>query len=553
MSYLVLARKFRPQDFSSIAGQEHVTKTLGNAIAREQVSHAFLFCGPRGVGKTSVARVLAKALNCEEGPTANPCLKCTNCVEITEGRSLAVREIDGASHNSVDNVRDLIETLRSQPPPGSKYKVYIIDEVHMLSIAAFNALLKNLEEPPPNTIFVLATTEPHKIPDTVISRCQRYDFRAMTTDVIEARLREISRAEAIDAEPEVFRMIARLARGSMRDAQSLLDRVRSFSDTTLTAQDASLALGVAERGLLIELSKAVFDHDSDLVLQLLERAFSTGLDPRLFLDEFVSHWRDLLLAKFGGEKSLKRNGVPEDVQTELLRQVESAGAQDLQDLVHLAREGADEAMRSSYPKHSLEALTVRMATRAPVHELGELISLLKKNGTKVALDENSAAKQKTPNVRPVAKVATVPKAKVPATVEKQAVQTTSSSSWREFVHLVTQKEKGAFGEFLKRLSVIDFENGKLSATGAKLVFNYFQDRENKEKLVELLNTYKTNATWIVHIDLVNENAGTSVKSLHEEERDDRKHQEQKRFQNATSNEAVENIKKFFPGSVLEKH
>ena len=213
MSYLVLARKYRPAGFNSVSGQEHVTRTLSNAIKLDKVVHAFLFTGPRGVGKTSVSRILSKALNCQNPHETEPCQECASCKEIGQGNSLAVREIDGASHNSVDNVRELVDSFKTLPPPGYKYKVYIIDEVHMLSISAFNALLKSLEEPPPNTVFILATTEVHKIPDTVISRCQRHDFRALAIGSIEARLKEICQFEGIEAEQEAITLVARLSDG----------------------------------------------------------------------------------------------------------------------------------------------------------------------------------------------------------------------------------------------------------------------------------------------------------------------------------------------------
>lgn len=548
MSHLVLARKFRPQDFGSVSGQEHVTRPLANAIKRNQISHAFLFCGPRGVGKTTVARVLSKALNCEKGPTATPCLKCTNCREITEGRSLAVREIDGASHNSVDNVRDLIDTLRSQPPPGSKYKVYIMDEVHMLSIAAFNALLKNLEEPPPNTVFILATTDPQKIPETVLSRCQRYDFRAMSLEVIETKLREIAKAEEIEVEPEVYPLVARLADGSMRDAQSLLERVRSLSDGKITAEEASQALGVVKRSLLLDLSRAVLQRDPDKALNLIGEAFSGGLDPRLFINEIVSHWRELLIAKFSGPTGLKRIGLSEVAGQELLDQVRDISPVDLQDIVYLVQSGCEQATRSLYPRIVLEALAVRVATREPVIEMAKVLEALKKKEHKsdpvrenvtLARAANAPAPTRAPELRIVE--------------QKISKPTGSNLNWRDFVDSVQKTGRsGMLGECLKRLSIESFEPGKLKAAAPKIAQEYFGDKDNKVKLVDFLNGYSKADNWDISLRAEDKKQSAPGTSIMEEERRDKATAQVKRKENAVTHPAVLNIKKIFPGTTLDE-
>src|SRR6185369_14608782 len=265
MSYLVLARKWRPQSFEDIVGQSHVTQVLRNAIAGGRIAHAYLFTGVRGVGKTTAARVLAKALNCEQGPTGVPCNRCSQCVEITEGRSLDVYEIDGASNRGIDEVRQIIENVRYQPAR-SRFKIYIIDEVHQVTKDAFNALLKTLEEPPEFVKFILATTEPHRVPETILSRCQRYDFRRIALREIVQRLKLITDSEGLKITEGALITLAREADGSMRDAQSLLEQVlASAGDPTQSAPiDERLLvdiLGLGERETLYEISRAVIAAD----------------------------------------------------------------------------------------------------------------------------------------------------------------------------------------------------------------------------------------------------------------------------------------------------
>ncbi|MEM7676562.1 MAG: DNA polymerase III subunit gamma/tau, partial [Myxococcota bacterium] len=252
MAYVVLARKWRPQQFADVLGQEHVTQTLTNAITSDRIAHAFLFSGPRGVGKTSAARILAKALCCEaqDGPTSTPCGKCKQCVEITGGASTDVFEIDAASHTGVDNVREIIDNVRYLPS-SARFKIYVIDEVHMLSTGAFNALLKTLEEPPPHVKFVLATTDPHRVPVTILSRCQRYDFRRIALSKIAERLSWILQQEGIEHEPSALTLVAREAEGSMRDAQSLLEQVLAYAGGAfLDGTLVRASLGVVDGALI---------------------------------------------------------------------------------------------------------------------------------------------------------------------------------------------------------------------------------------------------------------------------------------------------------------
>jgi DNA polymerase III subunit gamma/tau len=273
MSYLVLARKWRPQRFEDIVGQGHVNQVLRNAIGAGRIAHAYLFTGVRGVGKTTAARILAKALNCENGPTADPCNQCSHCVEITEGRSLDVYEIDGASNRGIDEVRQIIENVKYQPA-NSRFKIYIIDEVHQVTKDAFNALLKTLEEPPPFVKFILATTEPHRLPETILSRCQRFDFRRISTREVIRRLREIAEKESLRITDGALLLLAREAEGSMRDAQSLLEQVLSYAapgegETNIDERLLEEILGVTERRVLYEISQAAIRSDAKTCVDLV--------------------------------------------------------------------------------------------------------------------------------------------------------------------------------------------------------------------------------------------------------------------------------------------
>src|SRR5437764_404045 len=295
MSYQVIARKWRPQRFDDVVGQHAVTRTLRNALASRRLAQAFVFAGPRGVGKTTTARILARALNCIKGPTAEPCGECDACVEIKDGRDMDVMEIDAATHTQVDNIREVIIAGLSIAPVRNRYKVFIIDEVHQLSQHAFNALLKSIEEPPAHVVFMMATTELHKIPDTILSRSQVFEFRTIATTLIAAQLRKIVDAEKVQASDPALALIARAAEGSMRDAQSALDQVISFAGTTIATEDVSTVLGLVGRDLLFDLIEAVVAEDAPTAFTLADRAVEGGHDLRLVLRELARAVRDLMI------------------------------------------------------------------------------------------------------------------------------------------------------------------------------------------------------------------------------------------------------------------
>jgi DNA polymerase III subunit gamma/tau len=373
LEYLVLARKFRPQIFEDVAGQEAVVKTLRNSIGQGRVAHAFLFSGPRGVGKTSVARILAKSLNCEKGPTATPCNVCSNCREITNGSSLDVREIDGASNRGIDEIRELRENVKFAPA-AAKYKIYIIDEVHMLTREAFNALLKTLEEPPAHVIFIFATTENHKVPATILSRCQCYDFRRISLQEIAANLGRVADAEGIKISPSALLWIAEAGDGSMRDAQSIFDQVISYAGMDIKDDDVEESLGLADRKYLFRISEAVLQRNAGACLIILEEAYLAGIDMKHFYQIMVKHFRNLLLVKIA-DGSSSFDIAPEQIE-KLKNQAQAISRETLQRFVEIliAEEGS--FLRSQEPRMKLETILVKMAYLEPIIPLAEIISAI---------------------------------------------------------------------------------------------------------------------------------------------------------------------------------
>jgi len=305
MSYTVLARKYRPETFKDLVGQEWVSRTLCNAIIKGRIAHAFLFSGPRGVGKTSMARILSKALNCSDGPTAEPCLKCSHCLSITQGNEVDVIEIDAASNRGIDHIRALRENVRYSPASG-RFKIYIIDEVHMLTMESFNALLKTLEEPPEHVKFIFATTEPQKMPETVRSRCQCYDFRRITDDEIVNRLKTIAQKEEIQCEEGVLQRISILSRGGLRDAESLLDQIASHGEGQVSFESLNALTGRLAPNEMGDLIDAVIAGRTAEILDFIDRVFSAGTQGEDLLKDIIDYWRGLLLASAGAKKGVSQ-------------------------------------------------------------------------------------------------------------------------------------------------------------------------------------------------------------------------------------------------------
>ncbi len=375
MSYQVLARKWRPQVFDDVVGQGHITRTLQNAITAGRLAHAFLFSGPRGVGKTTTARILAKALNCAEGPTPTPCGKCDSCLETAAGTSVDVIEIDGASHRGIEHIRELRETVK-YAPVGGKHKVYVIDEVHMLTNEAFNALLKTLEEPPPRVIFIFATTEPQKIPATIHSRCQRYGFKRVALHEITGRLRLIADAEGITITEQGLGMIARAAEGSMRDSLSLLDQAVSYGGMEIRDEDIRTTLGSVAQEELSKFALLLMARDAAGLLAQVDTLLERGQDMRQFLAGAVEHLRNLLVVKIAAAPASIIELPASDIEA-IKQQAEGAPAEHLLLLFDSLSKTLDDLRWSPHQRFTLEVGLIKACSLAPLKPLSELLAQVK--------------------------------------------------------------------------------------------------------------------------------------------------------------------------------
>jgi DNA polymerase III subunit gamma/tau len=381
MAYQVIARKWRPQSFEEVTGQEPITRTLRNAIEHKRLHHAYLFSGARGVGKTTTARLFAKALNCHraQGPTPTPCRTddtdaCASCREITESRSIDVQEIDAASHTGIDNVRETIIGTIGFAPARDRYKVFIIDEVHMLSTASFNALLKTLEEPPPRVVFIMATTERHKVPETILSRCQQFEFRTIANAKILERLRLIARTEKISIPDDALRELARAGEGSMRDAQSAFDQVISFAGTTITKEDVELAIGIAGADILTRVIDGIAKHQPAEALAVVDDVVMRGHDLRNFCRDLLAHLRDLLVTKVSGSEELLESAVCDT--GELKRQSALFSESDLVRFFHSLAETETKLRTAAHPRYQLEIGLVKLMEMRRLEPIADVLDRL---------------------------------------------------------------------------------------------------------------------------------------------------------------------------------
>ncbi len=419
-SFLVTARKWRPQNFSDVVGQEHITNTLINAINTNRIHHAYLFCGPRGVGKTTTARILARAINCLSPIEAEPCNKCSNCISILENKLLDVIEIDGASNNSVDDVRKLRENARYAPSTG-KYKMYIIDEVHMLSNAAFNALLKILEEPPSHLIFVFATTEPHKVLPTITSRCQRYDFKRMELSDIINQLKYISSKEGVLIDEESLMIIAKKGDGSMRDSQSIFDQILAFCGKEITIDKVSDALHLVDFDLFFQLNTIIKSNDLKGLFELTESIQTNGYDYGEIISGLIEFYRNIVALK-----STSNTKVVELSSEQIIRLNEELNDFSIDDLINIINNLVkleQNIKNASQPKIKFELSMMQLCAMARIPDINNLIDLLKRISENPALNNfkfdtpisvvtesrvNYSAPKKTINNKPEAKIENSP-------------------------------------------------------------------------------------------------------------------------------------------------
>ena len=508
MSYLVLARKWRPQVFEDVVGQEHVTRTLQNAIKTGRVAHAYLFTGARGVGKTSAARILAKALNCINGPTPVPCNTCESCKEIAGGSSMDVFEIDGASNTGVDDIRELRENIKF-PPIKCRYRIYIIDEVHMLSTNAFNALLKTLEEPPPHVIFVFATTDPQKIPVTILSRCQEFDFKRIPALLIQERLKTIAESEKIKITDRGLHIIAREADGGMRDAQSILDQVISFAGEEVSDEDVAKSLGVIDREVLKNVVKSIMERTPAGCIQVVERVYDYGYDVRLFCKNLLEYIRNLTVLKV-----IKDPGqlidLPDGEIAELKTLSDGFSQDELQQLFAILSRGEEELKRSSSPRLSLEMTLIKMATLRPLIPVSELMEMVKglEQGIGKAWSLEKKEDEKMRSLEDEKKILTSQPLNLSTSVSKEKVEAhieleEPGDTWKSFMQLV-RKKRPPLASKLEHGRLIELSDTEVRIGFDKGIYLDMISKEDIKALEEMLNGHLSRSMKVVVAPLVKE-------------------------------------------------
>jgi DNA polymerase-3 subunit gamma/tau len=510
MAYEVLARKWRPQVFEDVIGQGHITQTLINAIKSGRLSHAYLFSGPRGVGKTTVARILAKAINCEKGEPGVPCNECPSCTEITDGSSVDVQEIDGASNRGIDEIRELRESTKYMPS-SSKYRIYIIDEVHMLTKEAFNALLKTLEEPPAHVKFIFATTESHKVPMTILSRCQRFDFKRISPAQIIDHLEKMTQREGIECSRNGLAIIAKQAEGSMRDAQSLLDQVISFTGPKVEDGNITEVLGIIDRDIIFETSRAIIECDPQKCLEIVDHIYNHGYDIKEFYRALMDQFRNLLISLIASREYLL--DMSESEKEEAARQAGIAGSEKLQVMLNFMISREEDLRFTSHPRLILETTLIKLC------HLGEFLSfddLLKK----IELLEKRLTGSPGAGQQPMADH--IADSSADWVSEKAGIRTSqeestakSGQSWDDFLSFLKSKSKATYN-ILKDWQLIKLTEKMIEIARSSQSFSstYFDDPERYKQLEDYCSDFfKTD----IRVKIVNNNQpGTLTRSSSKE-------------------------------------
>lgn len=492
MTYEVLARKWRPQIFADVIGQEHITQTLINAIRTERVAHAYLFSGARGVGKTSVARILAKALSCRQGEPGIPCNQCPSCLEITRGASTDVQEIDGASNRGIDEIRNLRENIKYLPA-GGRFRVYIIDEVHMLTLPAFNALLKTLEEPPPHVKFIFATTEPHKVPITILSRCQRFDFKRIPMTRMLDLLKKITAEEGIEISQKGLMLLARESEGSMRDAESLLDQVISYTGAKVEDKAITEILGIIDRTILAEITKAIIENQPGQCLEIIERIYNYGYDLKEFYHSLMDQFRNLLVGLIvpGGELL----DMIESERVELKHLADRAGQERLQQSLNflIAKEAG--LRFTANPRLVLETIVIKLCHLDRILPVEQLLQRLAELETRLPAENAPTSRPLISS--PARSVAAAPEPKKssgPAALSRPVTVSgpisVKNEDWDDFQGFIASKSK-PMSNVIKswHLTQVHGDTLEITSTGDPFTSGFFDDPDHLVKLEALAREY----------------------------------------------------------------